>query len=383
MCKNWLFGVLMSVFLLLAKDVSAQFNNTALFNKTSDTLKSQYLYFDINSFNFVRNYEYFNAFQDGYTLFGTILEPQLQYAANENLIVSLGGFLRKDFGDNAIHDAKPLFSLKYSKNNLSLIFGSLEGNVQHQYIEPLYDLERRITTPIEYGAQLKINKPKYDLDAWIAWEKMIYKPATEQEQIAGGLSGQLKLIDKDYWKLSLPVQFMLKHAGGQIDVNPNKDPLSTIFNGAVGFKVERLFHRNKTFKKLFAENYVVGYKDMSPISIQPFENGNGIWLNAGVTSKFGTFITSYWNGNNFLSIKGTPIFQSLSSDIDYPNYTEKNRSLLFFRYAYQQPILPNLFLDVRIEPIIDLVSPKSTQIDFSNSFFLTYKETFRVGKLKK
>jgi hypothetical protein len=73
------------------------------------------------------------------------------YYANPNLAVTLGAYLRKDFGNEGIYDAEPLFSIKYHKRNLTLVFGSLEGNIQHNYIEPLYDVERKVTTPIEYG----------------------------------------------------------------------------------------------------------------------------------------------------------------------------------------------------------------------------------------
>jgi hypothetical protein len=37
--------------------------------------------------------------------------------------------LGKDFGNAGLYDAKPLFSVKYNKKDLSLIFGSLEGNL--------------------------------------------------------------------------------------------------------------------------------------------------------------------------------------------------------------------------------------------------------------
>lgn len=377
-----LIVVVLSVFLNNLNTVNAQFNNSAFISNSSDSLKANHLYLDINNFNFVRNYEYFNAFQDGYTLFGSILEPQLKYIANDNLQISVGAFLRKDFGDRGLNDAKPLFNVKYHKNNLKLIFGSIEGNVQHQYIEPLYDLERRITNPVEYGTQLKIDKPNYHLIAWISWDKMIYKNSTEQEQISGGLTSDFNIIKKDQFKLSLPLQFMVKHKGGQIDIKPSQ-PLVTMVNAAIGLKLELPLTNNKTFSRVFTENYWVGYKDMSPQPVQIFEKGKGYWLNLGLDSKYGTIITSYWNGNNFFSLKGTPIYQSISSDIDFPNYAESKRSLLLIRYAYQQALLPNLFFDVRIEPIFDLHSPKSKKMDFSNSFFLTYRETIKLTKDKK
>jgi hypothetical protein len=57
--------------------------------------------------------------------------------------------LHKDFGNAGLYDAQPLFSVKFNKKYLTLIFGSLEGNLQHNYIEPLFNVERKITSPIE------------------------------------------------------------------------------------------------------------------------------------------------------------------------------------------------------------------------------------------
>lgn len=360
---------------------NAQFNNQALYNRTADSLQTQYIYLHLNSFNFVRNYEYYNAFQDGYTLFGTILEPQMHYKADDYLTFSVGAFLRKDFGNDGLYDSKALFSIKYAKKNTTLQFGSLEGNVQRGFIEPLYDLERRITDPVEYGTQLKTKNAYFNLDAWIAWDKMIYKNSRDQEQISGGLKADIRALERNNHLLQFPVQFIAKHKGGQIDVNQT-DPLSTVLNAALGIKYVKTFKDQMVFNTFFMEHYWVGHKDQSPLQGQTFKEGSAVWLNLGISSKYGTFITSYWNGNNFQSIKGTPIFQSISSDIDYPDYTEKERSLLLFRYAYQKPLLPKLFLDIRLEPIIDLKSPLSHKLDFSGSFFLTYKENFKILKIK-
>jgi hypothetical protein len=37
----------------------------------------------------------------------------------------------------------------------------------------LFNVKRKITSPIEYGTQLLIEKEKFTPDTWIAWQKMI------------------------------------------------------------------------------------------------------------------------------------------------------------------------------------------------------------------
>lgn len=362
---------------------SAQFDQSAMENRIRpDSTKVGELHLNFYNFNYVRNYEYFNGFQDGYTLYGTQLMPQFVYYAHTNLAVTVGGYFRKDFGAPGVYQAQPLFSLKYQKRDLSLVFGVLEGNIEHHYIEPLFDFERKITNPVQYGTQLIVQKPNFFLDGWISWERMIYKPSLVKEQIAGGLSSEITVSNNNSLKISVPIQFIAFHEGGQIDIK-NGVPLSTLFNGAFGVKVQKSFEPGRKLQNIFSENYLVGYKDFSPNHQRAFNDGSAIWLQAGVSTTFGTFAASYWNGNGFITIKGTPIFQSVSSQINYPGYTEKKRELVMFRYAYQKKLLPKLYLDIRVEPVIDLHSPLSKQIDFSNSFFLTYKEDFNFGKIKK
>lgn len=372
--------ILAAAFLLIAFFAKAQVNNEAIFNRIRphDSLTNE-LHFNFYNFNYVRNYEYSNNFHDGYTLYGTQLEPQLVYYAHPKLAITAGAYLRKDFGnERGLFDAKPLFNVKYSKRDLSLIFGSLEGNIQHNYIEPLFSYERRITTPIEYGTQLLIDKDKFKLDSWIAWQKMIYKGDPAKEEIVGGANADIKIAGDDYWRLSWPIQFLAYHQGGQIDVLKNI-PLSTLFNGATGFKLKR--HVSYNIQNVFTENYIAVYKDFSPEKVRAYQGGFGVWLNAGVESKWGTLMASYWKGNKFITIKGMPLYQSVSENLYEAGFTEAKREVLTLRYLYQKELVPNLYLDVRFEPSFDL-NNSSKNLQFNHSLFLTYKADFKIAKFK-
>lgn len=360
---------------------NAQLNNSYLYNRIrpADSLTNE-VHFNFYNFNYVRNYEYSNNFHDGYTLYGTQLEPQLVYYAHPNLAITAGAYLRKDFGnERGLYDAKPLFNVKYSKKDLTLVFGSLEGNIQHNYIEPLYNFERKITTPIEYGTQLLIDRERFSLDAWIAWQKMIYKGDNSKEEIVGGFSSAFTLLKNDSWKLAIPVQSLLYHQGGQIDLVQNV-PVTTLFNGAAGFTLSKKIGYN--IKEVYTKNYVVVYKDNSSTKVRPYNSGNGLWLNAGIDTRWGNIAASYWKGDKFISIKGMPLFQSVSTTLDNNGYTLDKRNILMFRYQYLRPLLANLYLDIRFEPHIDL-DQSSKNLQFNHSFFLTYKESFKLFKASK
>lgn len=372
--------LLILLLICVGCSAQAQFNNTAIFNRIrpNDSLSKE-LHFNLYNFNYVRNYEYSNQFHDGYTLYGTQLEPQLVYYANPNLAITAGAYLRKDFGKDGLYDSDLLFNIKYHKRNLTLVFGSLEGNIQHGYIEPIYNFERKITTPIEYGTQLLIDREKFKLDSWIAWQKMIYKGDPAKEEIVGGLITETTIMEKGRWKLTIPAQFLAYHQGGQIDIQ-KETPISTLFNGATGFKLHKAIGLN--IKEIFTDNYVAVYKDFSPTKRRAFQGGFGLWLNAGVDTKWGSLVASYWKGNNFLTIKGMPLYQSVSENFYENGFTQSSRNILAIRYVYQKQLVPNLYLDVRFEPHVDLEnSDKSLQ--FNHSLFLTYKEDFRLFKRKK
>ena len=373
-------ALLLIPFLFSAYLASAQFNQSAFENRIRpDSSLTNEVHFNFYNLNYVRNYEYTNDFHDGYTLYGTQLQPQIVYYAHPNLAITAGAFIRKDFGRNGISDAKPLFSVKYHKRNLTLIFGSLEGNIQHKYIEPLYDFERTITTPIEYGTQLLVERQKFTLDAWIAWQKMIYKGDPAKEEIIGGLSTESFLIKNDDWKLSIPAQFLAFHQGGQIDVL-KEIPITTMFNGATGIKLHKDINGN--IKQVYTDNYIAVYKDFSPDKRKAYEGGFGLWLNAGVESKWGSLVASYWKGNNFISIKGMPLYESVPDNLYSPGLKQSARNIVSLRYAYQKELIPHLYLDVRFEPHIDL-DHTDKQLQFNHSFFLTYKQDFKLFKVKK
>ncbi|WP_443938002.1 hypothetical protein [Pedobacter sp. MW01-1-1] len=371
---------LLSFFVLSFFFASAQFPQSAFENRIRpDSSLTNEVHFNFYNLNYVRNYEYNNNFHDGYTLYGTQLQPQIVYYAHPNLAITMGAYLRKDFGSNGIYDAKPLFNVKYHKRNLTLIFGTLEGNIQHKYIEPLYDFERIITSPIEYGTQLLVERKKFNLDAWITWQKMIYLGDAAKEEIVGGLVTESTLAENNGWKFSIPVQFMLYHQGGQIDIL--KDiPISTVFNGAAGLKLQKTI--DQRVKRVYTENYVAAYQNFSPEKRLPFNGGFGLWLNAGVDSKWGSLVASYWKGNNFISIKGMPLYESVSYNLYSNGFTQSKRNVLSVRYAYQKELIPHFYLDVRFEPSFDL-DVKASQLQFNHSFFLTYKQDFKLFKIKK
>ena len=77
-----------------------------------------------------------------------------------------------------------------------------------------------------------------------------------------------------------------------------------------------------------------------------------------------------------------PLYESVSSTLNHAGFTQQKRNIIALRYAYQKELVPNFYLDVRLEPHIDL-DQSAKQLQFNHSFFLTYKQNFTLYKPKK
>lgn len=333
---------------------------------------------------YFKNNEYFNKIADGYTLFGYQLNPSLVYYPASFVRLEAGVFLRKDFGSSGYQDVLPTLRVKVQKESWALVFGMLEGSLSHGYIEPLYDFERVITNRVENGVQFLLNTKRIKLDAWLDWRNMIYQGDSLQEDIAGGVSSALVLLDKEgrlgtghNLELRLPMQFTMQHKGGQID---NSDlPLLTVVNAAAGLELIQHYPSYQVLQRLYTKNYLVGFNTVSGVERVPFENGHGIYLNAGVDTKYSNVMFSYWRGDGYIAELGGRLYQSASTTYKYPEYLEKNRELLILRLMKDFEVLDNLSFTVRLEPLYDF---NSSEIEFSHSFFINLNTDFFVAKPK-
>jgi hypothetical protein len=318
--------------------------------------------FDVSGYFW--NNEYSSEIAPGYTLFGYQFKPYICYIPVKHLRLDIGGFFMKDFGDSSFVDLRPVFTIKYQKNNFSFLFGSIEGASSHRLIEPLYYLQRVISRRIEEGLQFKWVSDRLFFDAWLDWENMIHFGDDEKEIFNVGLSFSYTVYRSKSLNIEIPFQFMVHHKGGQIDVNDQ--PAETLYNAALGISLIFPFQTVSWLKYVRTDNYFAG-------------QGQGFFLN--VSSRFIWFdlALSYWNGNSYIAPQGTPIYQSISMDYLKNGYTEEHRKLLFLRITYEHDFAGGLSLALRFEPVYDFGTSK---LDHMEVLFLRYKTNFILNKKK-
>jgi hypothetical protein len=416
-----LFSGLLLIF--LAQVSFAQLPNQAF--QRSAQVKAEYakeLRLGINTLGFFKDNEYFNKIADGYTLFGYQIQPSLQYYASEKIKIEAGALLLKDFGNNKYKLIQPTFTATFTTGNHTILLGTLYGNLNFGYIEPLWDFENQLTKPIQNGIQYLYKGNKLDLQTWVDWQVMQYAYDTKQEEIAGGLIGNIKLLEKRAClpefdspqprvargfpfggcsfgedcqtiylphTLNFPIQFTAKHKGGQIDINDK--PLTTLFNGAVGLEYvyqtrPQLPDNSKKaiLYSLYTKNYFVGYNNHSFTHQLPFQGGSGIYLNAGADTRWANFMLSYWNGNGYISEFGGKLYQSVSTTVKNPGYTERNREILILRvmkdwYIQDGNEFSGLSFTGRLEPFYDF---RTGSVEFSAGLYLNFNTDFFLCKPK-
>jgi hypothetical protein len=329
---------------------------------------------------YFRDYEYFNNIQTGYTLFGTWHHPRLVMQPNKWLRMEAGAFLQKEFGDRRLERAWPMFSIQLQQKNVRLIFGALEGAQTHQLTDPMMSYDKIIDRPMEEGMQLKLNTKRLTADLWLDWELRQRENADYPEELTAGLALNFNLTEPGKpLQLKIPVAFLIPHKGGQLDTNSS--PVISPVNSSAGLAAEwNNPDKNKWLKQVKTEAHYTRYSLSKEQQDYPFKKGNGTLLNVFIRSKWDiSLLASYWSGHTFIAPKGNKLMQSISS-IPGSNATEPERRLLFLNLIYEKELFPGFFMDARYNPVINLEKHK---LENSYLILLSYRNLFRLGKLKK
>lgn len=374
------FGLLFSL-LLSNFTVVAQLDNHAF--QYSLPVKPEYegqLRVAVQGFLFTKDNEYFNKIDEGRTYYGTQLAPRLVYFPGANIRLEAGIFLYKDYGTSRLRQVRPVFTAKYQNGPHSFLFGNIEGHLQHDYIEPLFDFERVMTNRLEEGMQYKLQTNRVKLDAWVDWQRQQYRFSNFQEQVAGGLTSEVTAYqDSAGWRLGVvPLQFLAMHRGGQIDTIAT--PLQTLFNFATGLRVRRKVSATGFVRALHFDGYVTRFTDYSFTEVLPYDKGNGLYLNAGVNTRLSNIMLSYWSGNGFVSPQGGRLYQSISSTVNNSDFTQRRRELLILRMFSDFHLPGNILLTTRFEPFYDL---NRRQIEFSFGTYLNFNQEFFLTMLRR
>ncbi|WP_201977381.1 hypothetical protein [Hymenobacter rubidus] len=304
------------------------------------------------------------------------MNPQLVYYPTNNLRIEGGVFLWKDFGNPQLKQVRPTYRATWTKGNQQFIFGNIRSNLNHNYIEPLFNFERVMLNPLEEGLQYRYLSNKLFLDVWVDWQRQQYRYSNYQEEIAGGLSSSYSLTrPESAIQVALPFQFTAIHHGGQIDTLDK--PLQTLFNEALG--VEARMMLGNRHRALRFNGYVLGFQDHSPTEGQlPFKYGQGLYLNTTLETRYADVMLSYWRGSRFIAPLGGDLYQSASRTVSNPDFLDRERRILLVRLLRDFRISDAAALTVRVEPLYDF---NAKLLDFSFGVYLNFRQEWLLGNV--
>ncbi len=307
-------------------------------SQTKPKKDSSALFAEFDNVNFFRNNEYQNAFVEGYTLLGFHLNPQLSWRLSENTKISGGIHLLKYSGITDFSKAEPVFSIEQRLfNGLRLIMGSIYNEENHHFIDPLYHKEKRFIEPMETGLQFLLNKNFLKGDIWLNWQKFIFQNSPFQEEFEVGAFISPEIIRTEDATWHLPLQFLAKHRGGQIDTSPN--PVQSIMNFAAGPKVAYRFQSAFINKIMISARYL-GYRDISPEKQLDITQGKAFYTGIHFLNEFLDLSLSYWYADDFLAIQGNPIYSVVSA----VNSVHRNKKeLIISQLKYTKNYNPGIF----------------------------------------
>ena len=334
------------------------------------------LYFQFYNSNFLKDDEYFGNLIKGYTYIGFFAQPALVYFPHKNIKIMAGAQFLKYSGLETWGQIKPVFQFQYSPNSkVSLIFGTLNGNLNHGLEEQIYGFNRYFEHNIEEGVQVLLDYSWLNLDLWLDWEHFIYRVKAEQEHIVGGYHVKIPIFGKkSQSSLEVDLQGIINHKGGQY--HPSELILQTLYNSASGLRYEYQFNKKRSPIVVGVNAWYFGYKDLSSIHQLAFNSGQA-W-SSNIYFRYGDiFISSgYWRSDRFVTIFGNPLFSSIS--IDTPGYTQPNSKLITWKFSYGRLLYKDISLEFRHEGYWDL---NQKRIEYSLGLYLIFHGNFFLTKV--
>jgi len=383
---------------------------------------SNTLFLRITNVNLFHNLELFNYIENGYTLFGYWLRPELVYYPTSNTMISAGVNLLKYDGRPYYTQVYPTFKFQYTINeNISMLMGTLYGSQNHEMIEPFYNFERElgvdyeknytvnnttildISTNVENGFEFLAKYPRFKGDAWLSWEQFIYRFDPWKEKFCAGITTKTYLTDPaSKLVINIPFQFLANHAGGQETESylPAKDyEYSTIMDFALGLSVNYKIDK-KFFKSVGCNVYGALCWDVSPKPdslLNPnILSGTALYVISYLNTSWINFSLSFWNADRFVAPRGDPMYQSISTETVYP-YNTTNATVPQYLYVVRRDlIVPRIYIHHQIakgielgaayQSYIDVVKSQPQQLgetyDFYYSLYIVFKGDFRIHKFK-
>jgi len=301
--------------------------------------------------NFVKNNEYFGPYTEGITYIGSILQPEVTWAISSKFNLSAGWYLRYYFGHEGFEKSLPVIRANYTfLPGARFIIGQLNGQLEHGYIEPVYNTDNDFIKNPEHGVQFLLDRKRIHLDVYMDWMKFLMPGDAHKEEIAGGLLATYSLNEfSENRGLSAHFQSIIHHLGGQVDILDS--PMETRSNLAGGLEYSFVTGL-QLLNRLRLASYYIKALELSPTNTIPIESGFALHNTLTIENKWIKLSSGWFHGNNYFAPMGDYLFQSISQT--NPEFVNAKRDLAVTKFLFSKQITQGVDLSFRFESYFDL-----------------------------
>ena len=309
-------------------------------------------------------------------MLGIYFEPTLEYHPDAKTTIRAGAHLLKYHGEDQFERKVPVLTLQYdATDHFSLIFGTINGTVNHSLIEPLQDFENYLVNNYENGLELLWNYRQFRSDVWLNWEQFLKPGDPFQEHFTAGSNSTFMLFESRLFTITAPFSTVFRHMGGETDAT--NLPAITQLNLVQGLRLNWTLTNSFVKSVALAQNYVE-YLEIHADPELRIPYGNGSYSRFLLDTKIGSFEVGYWKAHNFISPHGMPIFQSVSQDD--PLFLQPDRQMLVLKYQLELRLTHYIKFALRIEPYYHY---DTGRIDHSWSVYMLFDDEFLLAKTKR
>jgi hypothetical protein len=327
---------------------------------------------DFKSLSFFKNNEYSSPLTRGFTGIGYFVQIGPRLELSEKTSVRAGVHLLQFSGREKYSEVIPLFAFEHQLHrDWTLIMGSIRGTIDHQLTEPLFRYDRYYREPVEYGLRFLLDKEWIQSDIWLNWSEFITEGDPFQEEFYVGKVTRLQILEREKISLSVPLELLIYHKGGQID--SSDDPTISSYNISAGVSTTYPFNDRWTLS--FVPRY---YRFFGDERVQTYDRGHAFYLKLKLAHERWDFMLGYWNADQFNAPGGEHLFLSVS-ERPVP-FSQKKRELITGKMHYQTNVYEGVELSSGADFYYDTMD---NSLDFSFRLMVVIDQNFFISRLKK
>ncbi len=338
------------------------------------------VYLKINNTFFLKNNEYFSPLSEGWTGIGNYIQAQIVYKPGQDVILEAGLHALLYYGTDSFDQLLPLFSASWqARPHWRLTVGHINNFENHYLTEALYRTDRFYEHPVEYGFQSVWHSPRFYSDTWLEWARFIYRDNPYQEEILAGTVNQWTSGKEHRVRVSVLLQSLIAHKGGQIDNSP--DAVQTLWNGMSGFSLEAgLTSSGGLVSGLDSRIYwynALSVPDYPLPNSEPFTKGYATSLGLWLQNNYWKLSVAYWHAYHFIAPKGEVLLGSVSELNS--EYTLPERKMLLGRFNLSGNINKYFTGGVFFYGYYDM---PARRFDFSYGLKAVFRDRIFLGSVK-